>query len=488
MRENTIDSNLGEFKFKFLSEQKNNDLLLNSLSSVEVAEYISKISGFSKEEKIKFFQELLNDRNGKNNLNPTDIAKQQAKLILLLKSIPFEKSEADIYWKNKAKVGIHEDTKKVLIEIAAMHPLIDGKPGKEFLDHLNQGLDLYNIELQKGNSPIFYIPGSKHCILDKTTGKTLVDSKPLSEAGKEFLINHGIPETSIRAEATNIKIKKDDGVYNSGDECYVAAQIAKEENCGRIISVVSPDKLYRNALFYQEFGYNPELYAIGTENTEHNYIGEIFWSLYITYMLDQDWQTSFLAYLTRKERDINFSKKSAEYSDAIDTILKNGPGISQEVFDKKKEWLDLYHKAQKNMDCANQSNNNILINLIRTEDQQKLEQRRILQLINQYPESKFTLLYDSSYDVFDIQELVKKQNIVNISFLSVNSINASIITNEFNNGNYKKLFGMYPSSICIKQAVELIKNGIIPMVSALPDKNPNYINSISEVFDEVMNI
>ena len=41
-------------------------------------------------------------------------------------------------------------------------------------------------------------------------------------------------------------------------------------------------------------------------------------------------------------------------------------------------------------------------------------------------------------------------------------------------------------SMFMKKSVEFIKNGIIPIVSTIPDKSPNYIENISQLFDEIM--
>ena len=480
-----FEVDLGTLKSAFLTTSRENILYTDILTTEEIAKYMNKISNLSKEEKLNLVIQKLNDIYIGKFPTEDEVNLQEAIIVLILKSIPFTKDEADIYWKNKAKSGIHKETKKVLIEVAAIHPLINGKPGKEFEEHLEKAIELYNEELEKGNNPIIYVPGSLHYVIDQKTGKPAVDSQPLSEAGKKYLLKHGIREESIKANIANLDIKREDGVYNSGDECYIATQIAKDENCGRIISVVSPVQLYRKALFYQEFGYNPELYATGSEETNHNYVGELFWSLYITYMNDQDWQTGFLSYLTRRERDIDFCKKTEEYSESIDAILKNGPGIPQNVIEKKEKWLEIYNNAKKT-DEANQSKEGILINLIRTDGKQEQEQKRLLDIITQYPESRVTILYDESTDISDLHKNMEKNPLLQVKFMPVTHINPRIISEEFKNGDYRKLFGIYPSSICMKQSIELIREGIIPIVSTLPDKNPNYIDNISALFDEVM--
>ena len=121
---------------------------------------------------------------------------------------------------------------KVLIEVAAQHPLVDGKPGEEFEYRLKKGIQIYNNEKGKGNEPIIYVPGSLHSI--RNNSKWKIDKRTLSEAGRMYLIENGIPAKDIRADEANERFKED-GVYNSGDECLVATLIAMEEGIDRII-------------------------------------------------------------------------------------------------------------------------------------------------------------------------------------------------------------------------------------------------------------
>ena len=221
---------LGVLKSAFLTPSRDNVLYTDVLSNKEVATYMRDISKLTKNEKLAIITQKMNSIyqgkiNDENLLN-----KEEAYLVLLLKSIPFNKAEADYYWRDRFQSAIHKQTNNVLIEVAAIHPLVDGQPGIEFKEHLEQAIELYNIEKNKQNNPIIYIPGSLHYVIDQETKKPQVDNCPLSEAGKTFLIERGIPEESIRANIINLDIKGEDGVYNSGDECYVATQIAKNEN------------------------------------------------------------------------------------------------------------------------------------------------------------------------------------------------------------------------------------------------------------------
>ena len=479
------DVDLGTLKSAFLTPNRENVLYTGTLDTREVATYIYEISKLSKEERLNIIKNKLNEIYLGKIFDEEELNRQESYIVLLLKSIPFEKKEADTYWKNRLDSGRHENTSNVLIEVAAIHPLVEGKPGREFQEHLDQAIKLYTIEKEKGNNPIIYIPGSLHCIIDRETNTPKVDSQPLSEAGKEYLISKGIPEEIIRANVANINIKHEDGVYNSGDECYVATQIAREENCGRILSVVSPVQLYRKALFYQEFGFNPEMYATGSEKTNHNYIGELFWSLYITYMNDQDWQTNFLSYLTRKERDIDYFKKIEPYREIVDKILQNGPGIPENIAEQRKKWQEIFKKAKENMDNADQNRNDILVDLVRTDGKKKFETERILEIVEQYPDTEITLTYDSTTDIDDLK-ILAKQKALKLRLIPSDDKEPINVAEMFKKGRFKKMFGMYPSSISMKRSIELIKNGVIPIVSTLPEENPNYIDSISTLLQEAM--
>ena len=88
------------------------------------------------------------------------------------------------YWKNKQAIikNKKSENKKILIEIAAQHPLKNGKePGEEFENRLLKGIELYKREIEKGNEVIFYIPGSIHYITkDGEKILKIIDGKILS--------------------------------------------------------------------------------------------------------------------------------------------------------------------------------------------------------------------------------------------------------------------------------------------------------------------
>ena len=209
---------------------------------------------------------------------------------------------------NKAKSFMQKRSggNRVLIEVAAQHPLIDGvRPNEEFEKRLMLGIELYEQETQKGNYVEFYVPGSLH----QYNG--VPDKIELCEAGCKFLREHGIDEKIIHGHDLNEKYKGSDGVYNSADECFVSSKYFVDGNFNFLFSVVSPAQMYRKTLFYIEFGVLPLNFSAPTTNTFHNYIDEIFLHLPNVLFEDHSWQEMYeggQALETRKNRNPNFKK------------------------------------------------------------------------------------------------------------------------------------------------------------------------------------
>ncbi|MBR1600323.1 MAG: hypothetical protein IJ677_01955, partial [Alphaproteobacteria bacterium] len=128
-----------------------------------------------------------------------------------------QRSPLHLLWLDKYEKALSAmDTAKkqgngTLIEVAAQHPLKEGKyPAGEFQTRLNMGIKLYKEFSDKENIK-FYIPGSRH----QENGKA--DLVSLSEAGKNYLISKGIPQSNIFADDANYEIMGEKGVYNSTD-------------------------------------------------------------------------------------------------------------------------------------------------------------------------------------------------------------------------------------------------------------------------------
>lgn len=159
---------------------------------------------------------------------------------------------------------------KILIEVAAQHPLLDGeKPNHEFEKRLDLAIKLYN-EKSQNNDVNIYVPGSLHQY------KGVQDIISLSAAGKKYLISKGIPEIDILSEEMNLKYKGNDGVYNSSDECYVSCKIFESGNYNELHCVCSSAQMMRKALSYIRFGYIPNMHTVSCENMYHNYIKEVY--------------------------------------------------------------------------------------------------------------------------------------------------------------------------------------------------------------------
>ena len=187
-----------------------------------------------------------------------------------------QRSSLHSVWLDKYAIALssmssaRKNGKGILIEIAAQHPLKDGKyPDKEFQARLDLGLRLYG-ELSAEENVKLYVPGSRH----QENGKT--DLLSLSAAGKNYLLSKGIPEEDIYADDANCEFMGDKGVYNSTDECYVACQLFAKHNYRELHLVCSPAQMMRKMLCYIGFGYFPAVHTAPCDEMYHNPIHEIF--------------------------------------------------------------------------------------------------------------------------------------------------------------------------------------------------------------------
>lgn len=186
-----------------------------------------------------------------------------------------------------------------LIEVAAQHPLVNGdQPGSEFAARLDRGAALFRDLAGEFKTVEVYIPGSRH------TFDGLADDVSLSYAGSKYLQDAGIPSHVLHGEDLNIAYKGDAGVYNSADECFVAASYYKDGEFGRLISVVSPAQLFRKVLHYASFGVLPMCFTVPTEPQFHDYVAEAFDNIPYVLLLDHDLQSanSTAAIASRVER------------------------------------------------------------------------------------------------------------------------------------------------------------------------------------------
>lgn len=235
---------------------------------------------------------IATDRNAKRSIDG------------MTSAVKLEKSSHEEYWTNKRAqaqefMKQRQDYPKILIEVAAQHPLVHGRyPNEEFQKRLDMAIRLSQ---ENGSREVwFYVPGSRHKY------NNVIDEISLSEAGKRYLLEHGIEENHIYADQANIKYKGEQGVYNSADECYVASSILKDDGFGRLICVCSPYQTMRKSFYYMEFGIIPECYGVSANAMFHDSVSEYFGSLRHTVIEDHNWQgeDSLAAYNSRAGRKV----------------------------------------------------------------------------------------------------------------------------------------------------------------------------------------
>jgi hypothetical protein len=160
---------------------------------------------------------------------------------------------------------------RVLIEVAAQHPLRNGEPGPEFTARLDRAIELFQRLVQNGNTVEIYVPGSRH----RYEGSA--DPVSLSAAGVAFLKGEGIPAEVLHGDDLNDRYAGATGVYCSMDECFVTAEYFRDGHFDRLLVVLSPYQVFRKAFHYFEFGVCAEIHAVSTESFPfHDPIKEFF--------------------------------------------------------------------------------------------------------------------------------------------------------------------------------------------------------------------
>ena len=194
-----------------------------------------------------------------------------------------------------------DETAGVLIEVAAQHPLRGGRrPNPEFCRRLDFAKDLFDRCAQRGIPAKIYVPGSRHRC------EKIVDKISLSEAGTQYLREKGVPPDCLFGEESNRKYKGEQGVYNSADECYVAAQLFRDGEFGRLVCVCSPSQTLKKELFYLQYGILALCYGIPDEKMYHSPVYEAAAILPNILYDDHDWQgeDSYYGNRTRAERRV----------------------------------------------------------------------------------------------------------------------------------------------------------------------------------------
>lgn len=177
------------------------------------------------------------------------------------------KEEAKLYWlekqeKARAKMDERKVCSAILIE-SASKVLEDGRhPDWEFRARLDSTIELYH-KLSITNDVVhIYVPGSLH----KENGKT--DLCTLSTAGRNYLVERGIPEEVILGDGENNRYKGNDGVLNSADECFVASKIFHNGQYRELHCVCSPIQVTRKWFYYLEFGLVPLIHSVPVADSD----------------------------------------------------------------------------------------------------------------------------------------------------------------------------------------------------------------------------
>lgn len=170
-------------------------------------------------------------------------------------------------------VAARAGTRKVLIEVAAQHPLTDGlTPGEEFAVRLRHCIELFRQFTAEGDAVEIYVPGSR--LMDNG----VEDKISLSAAGCEFLRTNGVPDHVLHGDDLNDRYKgpaaAQPGVCCSADECYVAACYWRDGGFGRLASIVSVGQMHRKLLHFIEFGVYPCMHTAPTFVVAHDPIHE----------------------------------------------------------------------------------------------------------------------------------------------------------------------------------------------------------------------
>ena len=173
----------------------------------------------------------------------------------------------------RAATVARDGTTKILIEVAAQHPLIDGvTPGEEFVARLRYSVDLHRQFTAEGAEVEIYVPGSR--LMDDG----VEDRISLSAAGCAFLRANGVPDRALHSDDLNDHYKgpgtSQPGVCCSADECYVAACYWRDGGFGRLLSIVSVGQMHRKLLHFIEFGVYPFMHTVPTFVIAHDPIHE----------------------------------------------------------------------------------------------------------------------------------------------------------------------------------------------------------------------
>lgn len=199
----------------------------------------------------------------------------------------------------------NKDYRSVLIEVAGQHPLKGSAPGHAYEQRLNHAATLYSKFIRDGFSCNIYVPGSVH-LIENGPDKGKPEPCSISQAGVQWLIQNGIPEEDIISPDVNDR--GGIGVYNSADECAVAAKLFLEGRYDRLVCVCSANQMMRKKLFYYMAGVIAGFYTVPDDDF-HSDMYELLTAIPEILTTCDDWQdTSSHHFIrTRLSRKPGFS-------------------------------------------------------------------------------------------------------------------------------------------------------------------------------------
>lgn len=388
---------------------------------------------------------------------------------------------------------------------------------------LDKAIELYYKELERGNHPIIFVPGSRHKDTKKVDREeiTIIDKISLSQAGTTYLISKGIPKEDIRGEIVydkdeknkqedpNKKYKGKDGVYNSGDECYVANEIANAEGCERIISIVSPMQISRKALFYIHYGKKPEMYGVGSNESYHNYIGEALWSLLYTFFIDPTWQDEKkqiikgtkkgilkfrnpMGALTRKGRDNNYYEdRKPGFKERIEKIIKALQNKMGKYSELKKIYEDKFKEAKEKMEQRKGQNGVCIgIELTDTESEEGFEEKldQLSKLYkNSMDENKKTTIYIIGGNEEKIKALKSRLKDNQPIHIEEGSSYTNLVNYVKEDETIESWYNITDSQIVMNEGVIAIKEGITPPIMfSVSNPNSSYVDPIANLYSKIL--
>ena len=128
----------------------------------------------------------------------------------------------------------------------------------------------------------------------------------------------------------------------------MASSYYKDGNFEKLYSVCSPCQMYRKILFYLSFGVYPHTDTEPTEESWHNYIGDIFFAIPCVTTIDHTWQSQSSKYFidTRLTRNPNLPEETKA---VLSELLKLIESCGEDFQNALNEYLSSTKKSVFNL-------------------------------------------------------------------------------------------------------------------------------------------